>query len=233
LFVVPEHGFVALSVPVPAGVGFAAADRGFTPNGKRRRVFDAATLAVYLTAAVALILSPGPDTAYVLARGAGEGRRAGVLSAFGVATGILVHTVAAAVGLAALFRAVPEARTAVIAFGAAYLTYLGVRTLRAAESTDTHEAGGNPYVQGVTVNVLNPQVALFFLAFLPGFAPDGAPAVGMLVLGAIYAAITALYLGGVGALSGTIAPDGPWLQRVSGAVLIGIAGWLVVRNVPL
>ena len=63
-------------------------------------MFDAATLAVYLTAAVALILTPGPDTAYVLARGAGEGRRAGVLSALGVSTGILVHTAAAAFGLA-------------------------------------------------------------------------------------------------------------------------------------
>jgi threonine/homoserine/homoserine lactone efflux protein len=209
------------------------ADRGFNASEKRSPVFDAATLAVYLTAAVALILSPGPDTAYVLARGAGEGRRAGVLSAFGVATGILVHTVAAAVGLAALFRAVPEARTAVVAFGAIYLTYLGVQTLRTAGRADAHEAEGNPYVQGLAVNVLNPQVALFFLAFLPGFAPDSAPAVGMLVLGAIYAVITALYLGGVGALSGSIAPEGPWLQRVSGAVLLGIAGWLAVTNVPL
>ena len=195
-------------------------------------MFDATTLAVYLVAAVALILSPGPDTVYVLARGAGEGRRAGVLSALGVATGVLVHTVAAAVGLAALFRAVPEARTVVVAAGAAYLSYLGVRTLRDPE-VEARETDGDPYLQGLTVNVLNPQVALFFLAFLPGFAPDSAPAVGMVLLGALYAALTAAYLGGVGALSGHIGGESRRMRLVSGVVLLGVAGWLVATNIPL
>jgi threonine/homoserine/homoserine lactone efflux protein len=195
-------------------------------------VFDATTLAVYLVAAVALILSPGPDTVYVLARGAGEGRRAGVLSALGVATGVLVHTVAAAVGLAALFRAVPEARTVVVAAGAAYLSYLGVRTLRDPE-VEARETDGDPYLQGLTVNVLNPQVALFFLAFLPGFAPDSAPAVGMVLLGALYAALTAAYLGGVGALSGHIGGESRRMRLASGVVLLGVAGWLVATNIPL
>ncbi|PSP96409.1 LysE family translocator [Halobacteriales archaeon QS_9_68_42] len=193
-------------------------------------MFDATTLAAYLVAAVALILSPGPDTAYVLARGAGEGRRAGVLSALGVATGVLVHTVAAAIGLAALFRAVPEARTVVVAAGAAYLSYLGVRTLRDPE-VEARETDGNPYLQGLTVNVLNPQVALFFLAFLPGFAPDSAPAAGMVLLGALYAAITAAYLGGVGALSGNVGGESRRMRLASGVVLLGVAGWLIVTNV--
>ena len=195
-------------------------------------MLDATTLAVYLVAAVALILSPGPDTVYVLARGAGEGRRAGVLSALGVATGVLVHTVAAAVGLAALFRAVPEARTVVVAAGAAYLSYLGVRTLRDPE-VEARETDGDPYLQGLTVNVLNPQVALFFLAFLPGFAPDSAPAVGMVLLGALYAALTAAYLGGVGALSGHIGGESRQMRLASGVVLLGVAGWLVATNIPL
>jgi threonine/homoserine/homoserine lactone efflux protein len=195
-------------------------------------VFDATTLAVYLVAAVALILSPGPDTVYVLARGAGEGRRAGVLSALGVTTGVLVHTVAAAVGLAALFRAVPEARTVVVAAGAAYLSYLGIRTLRDPE-VEARETDGDPYLQGLTVNVLNPQVALFFLAFLPGFAPDSAPAVGMVLLGALYAALTAAYLGGVGALSGHIGGESRRMRLASGVVLLGVAGWLVATNIPL
>ena len=195
-------------------------------------MFDATTLAVYLVAAVALILSPGPDTVYVLARGAGEGRRAGVLSALGVATGVLVHTVAAAVGLAALFRAVPEARTVVVAAGAAYLSYIGVRTLRDLE-VEARETDGDPYLQGLAVNVLNPQVALFFLAFLPGFAPDSAPAVGMVLLGALYAALTAAYLGGVGALSGHIGGESRRVRLVSGVVLLGVAGWLVATNIPL
>ena len=195
-------------------------------------MFDATTLAVYLVAAVALILSPGPDTVYVLARGAGEGRRAGVLSALGVTTGVLVHTVAAAVGLAALFRAVPEARTVVVAAGAAYLSYLGIRTLRDPE-VEARETDGDPYLQGLTVNVLNPQVALFFLAFLPGFAPDSAPAVGMVLLGALYAALTAAYLGGVGSLSGHIGGESRRMRLASGVVLLGVAGWLVATNIPL
>ena len=195
-------------------------------------MFDATTLAVYLVAAVALILSPGPDTVYVLARGAGEGRRAGVLSALGVATGVLVHTVAAAVGLAALFRAVPEARTVVVAAGAAYLSYLGILTLRDTE-VEARETDGDPYLQGLTVNVLNPQVALFFLAFLPGFVPDSAPAAGMVLLGALYAALTAAYLGGVGALSGRIGGESRRMRLASGVVLLGVAGWLVATNIPL
>jgi threonine/homoserine/homoserine lactone efflux protein len=195
-------------------------------------VFDATTLAVYLAAAVALILSPGPDTVYVLARGAGDGRRAGVLSALGVATGVLVHTVAAAVGLAALFGTFPAARTVVVLAGAGYLSYLGVRTLR-DPAVETRDTGGNPYLQGLAVNVLNPQVALFFLAFLPGFAPESAPAVGMVLLGALYAAITALYLGGVGALSGHVGGESRRTRLVSGVVLLAIAAYLVVTNVPL
>jgi threonine/homoserine/homoserine lactone efflux protein len=202
------------------------------PRREVSSVFDAATLLLYLTAAVALILSPGPDTAYVLARGAGEGRRAGVLSALGVATGILVHTTAAALGLAVLFRSVPEARTLLTTLGAVYLAVLGIRNLRVAD-VDAHETGGNPYLQGVTVNALNPQVALFFLVFLPGFAPETAPAAGMLVLGALYALITALYLGGVGALSGTLGGQYLWLRRVSGVALLALAAWLLVSTVLL
>ena len=93
-------------------------------------MFDASTLAVYLAAAVAVIVSPGPDTARVPARGAGEGSGAGVRSALGVATDVLVHTAAAAVGLAALFRAVPAARTVVVLGGAVSLSSLGVGRLR-------------------------------------------------------------------------------------------------------
>ena len=194
-------------------------------------MFDATTLAIYLAAAVAVILSPGPDTAYVLARGAGEGPGAGVRSALGVATGVLVHTVAAAVGLAALFRAVPAARTVVVLGGAVYLSYLGVGRLRRS-AAEARDLDGSPYLQGLTINVLNPQVALFFLAFLPGFAPESAPAVGMVVLGALYALVTAVYLGGVGALSGRFGGGSRRARVGSGIALLGIAAWLVATNVP-
>ncbi|QIB76793.1 LysE family translocator [Haloferax volcanii] len=159
---------------------------------------DAATYLAFCGAAVALILAPGPDTMYVLARGL-DGRGPGVRSAFGIATGVLFHTLLAALGAAALFRTVPEAAAAVKYVGAAYLGYLGVIALRNDEFDPSVETeSGASFRRGVLVNALNPKVALFFLAFLPGFAGQGAGAgVRMAGLGATYAALTALYLSGV------------------------------------
>ncbi|AFK17874.1 LysE family translocator [Haloferax mediterranei ATCC 33500] len=156
------------------------------------------TLGTYLAfcgAAVALILAPGPDTMYVLARGL-DGRESGVRSAFGIATGVLFHTSLAALGVAALFRAVPEAATALQYVGAAYLVYLGVVALRNDEFDPSVEnQRGASFRRGVLVNALNPKVALFFLAFLPGFASRSSGAgVQMAFLGATYAVLTALYL---------------------------------------
>ncbi|SEK96725.1 LysE family translocator [Haloferax larsenii] len=154
-----------------------------------------ATLLAFCAAAVALILTPGPDTMYVLARGL-DGRKSGVRSAFGIATGVLFHTMLAALGVAAILQTVPEAAAAIQYLGAAYLIYLGVVALRDDEfdpSVETDASGS--FRRGAIVNALNPKVALFFLAFLPGFAGPG-PAAGeqMALLGAVYAVLTALYL---------------------------------------
>jgi threonine/homoserine/homoserine lactone efflux protein len=161
-----------------------------------------ATVLAFCAAAVALILAPGPDTMYVLARGA-QGRRVGVRSALGVATGVLLHTAAATLGLAALLRAAPAAYAAVKYVGAAYLVYLGLSALRSGEfdpGVDADASGS--YRRGVLVNALNPKVALFFLAFLPNFAGAGPGAAArMFLLGAAYAALTAAYLSAVAVAS--------------------------------
>jgi len=180
---------------------------------------DLSTYLAFCAAAVALILTPGPDTMYVLTRGI-QSRDAGVRSALGVATGVLFHTAAASFGLAALLRAAPAAYQVVKYVGAAYLLYLGVQVIRndefgsSARSDSGTETSGDAaaaatatgsFRRGVLVNALNPKVALFFLAFLPGFAgpgPDAAPR--MLLLGATYAALTAVYLAGVGIASGRV-----------------------------
>ncbi|RLM90962.1 LysE family translocator [Halobellus sp. Atlit-38R] len=179
---------------------------------------DLSTYLAFYAAAVALILTPGPDTMYVLTRGI-QSRDAGVRSALGIATGVLVHTAAASLGLAALLRAAPAAYQVVKYAGAAYLLYLGVQAIRNDEfgsstgsdsgtETDGDTAAATAtgsFRRGVLVNALNPKVALFFLAFLPGFAgsgPDAAPR--MLLLGATYAALTAVYLGGIGVASGRV-----------------------------
>lgn len=127
-----------------------------------------------MAAALALNLTPGPDMLYVIARSTAERRRAGVISALGIGVGTLVHITALTLGLSALLAAVPVAYDVVRYAGAAYLIYLGVRAIVRPPAL-----GGDVAIeraslwavfrQGVITNVLNPKVALFFLAFLPQF----------------------------------------------------------------
>jgi threonine/homoserine/homoserine lactone efflux protein len=141
---------------------------------------NVATLAVFALASLALAVVPGPAVLYIVAQSVHGGRRVGVVSALGVASGGLFHVLAAVIGLSALVAASAEAFTVVKVAGALYLVWLGIRTLL---SRDESIAGRRPettilrtYRQGVVVNVLNPKTALFFLAFLPQFVdPSGAP----------------------------------------------------------
>ena len=208
----------------------------------RTVLLDPTLLAVYLVAAGAMILSPGPDTVYVLTRSVGDGRESGLASAAGISVGVLVHTLAAAVGLAAIFRASEVAFAAVTYVGAAYLVYLGVRTIRETEllaAGDGTAAEENPFREAVIVNVANPQVALFFLAFLPQFV-DGSSHVPtqLSALGGIYALLTMAYLGTVALASSgvrTLLTARPRLatgvQWLSGLVLIGLGLRLFVGGV--
>jgi threonine/homoserine/homoserine lactone efflux protein len=149
-------------------------------------------LPLFMAATLALNLTPGPDMLYVIARSAGEGRAAGVVSALGIAAGCLVHTFAVALGLSSVLLAVPVAYDAVRYAGAAYLVYLGVRALVRPSA-----GGGAPpapaplgavFRQGVVTNVLNPKVALFFLAFLPQFVDParGNVALYLVALGVLF-----------------------------------------------
>src|SRR3954468_2590004 len=130
------------------------------------------TLPVFFTAMFLLNITPGPDMLYVLARASGQGRAAGLASALGIGAGCFFHIFAVAFGLAGLLRTVPFAYNAVRYAGAAYLIYLGVRTLLAGAGenksiTVAPASLSRIFSQGVITNVLNPKVALFFLAFLP------------------------------------------------------------------
>jgi threonine/homoserine/homoserine lactone efflux protein len=137
------------------------------------------TIAVFLLAGVALAIVPGPAVTYIVTQSVDQGRRAGLVSALGVATGGLVHVAAATVGLSALIASSAEAFTVVKLVGAAYLIGVGIRRIltRDVEDADGGRAERAPlsqiYRQGVIVNILNPKTALFFLAFLPQFVdPD-------------------------------------------------------------
>lgn len=150
------------------------------------------SLLLFLAAGLALNLTPGPDMLYVAARSASEGRAAGVASAFGIAAGTLVHIALVAGGLAALLAAVPLAYTAVRLAGAAYLVYLGMRALLRPTGLAEHALAPASrwavFRQGIVTNVLNPKVALFFLAFLPQFVDPvrGSPALQVLALGLLF-----------------------------------------------
>ena len=155
---------------------------------------DAATLALFSLAALALIVVPGPAVLYIVARSVDQGRRAGVVSALGIGVGGLVHVLAATVGLSALVVSSARAFEAVKYAGAAYLIVLGVRRLltreEAPEDRDVQRAPlGRVFRDGVVVNVLNPKTALFFLAFLPQFVDPNAahPAVQIAFLGVLFA----------------------------------------------
>jgi threonine/homoserine/homoserine lactone efflux protein len=133
------------------------------------------SLALFLAGAIVLLLTPGPAVLYIVSRTVGQGRAAGLVSAGGIAVGTLFHVTAAVLGLSALLVSSAHAFRVVQLAGAAYLIFLGVRTLTRREETDgaaSPEAGHSLrriFSQGIVVNVLNPKSALFFLAFLPQF----------------------------------------------------------------
>jgi len=154
---------------------------------------DFSALGAFFAAAFLLNIAPGPDMLYVIGRSIGQGRRAGTVSALGVFVGCLVHIFIAAVGLAALLRSSPLAYSIVRYAGAAYLVYLGVRVLlERSNNLEMPEVQSAPlgriFTQGVITNVLNPKVALFFLAFLPQFIQPqrGSVALQIIVLGLIF-----------------------------------------------
>jgi threonine/homoserine/homoserine lactone efflux protein len=178
---------------------------------------DIHTLTTFFGIAVLLALSPGPDNLFVLMQSALWGRSAGLMVVLGLCTGLLFHTAAVAVGLAAVFAASPVAFAALKWAGAAYLAYLAWQAFRAPSGTS---GGATPprmkpaalYARGIVMNLTNPKVLLFFLAFLPQFATPAAGAVGpqIVVLGGVFMLATLLVFGAIAFFSGAA---GAMLQR--------------------
>jgi threonine/homoserine/homoserine lactone efflux protein len=156
---------------------------------------SASTLWVFSLATLVLVAMPGPGVLYLVGRTLDQGRRAGVASMLGIESGELVHVVAAAVGLSALLAASATALDVVRYAGAAYLIVLGIRRWRAgaepqAPVAPQRASARRIFAQGLVVQVLNPKVAIFFLAYLPQFLDPSAPvAPQVLLLGVVYLAI--------------------------------------------
>ena len=188
-----------------------------------------ASLVLFLTASLVVIVAPGPDNILVLTRGVAQGRGAALVSAVGASLGLVVHSVFAAAGLSALLAQSALAFSVVKYVGAAFLIYLGVRALvdREGFALTRREAPmglGKVFAQAVASNVLNPKIAVFFLAYLPQFADDpatGRTAIQLLAFGLTFALLTLAVFSALAVFSGTI---GSWLR--SRPKLAGGLGWL-------
>jgi threonine/homoserine/homoserine lactone efflux protein len=171
---------------------------------------------VFCLAALALLVIPGPSVLYIVTRSIHQGRAAGMVSMLGIHVGTLFHVAAAALGLSALLMSSAVAFNAVKYLGAAYLVFLGIRTLMSKDDGEQfaeikRDKLSRIFTQGIVVNVLNPKTALFFFAFLPQFAdPDrGSVALQIVVLGVSFILLGILSDGTYGLLA---ARFGDWLK---------------------
>lgn len=207
------------------------------------------TLLVFMAAVLVLVVSPGPSNLYVMARTIGQGMRGGLLATFGLALGGLVHVAGAALGLSVIFQYSPLLYTVVKIAGALYLIWLGIGLLRAKA-----DGGGDPaalvgqaktdrriLVESALVEILNPKVALFFLAFLPQFVEPaaGSVALQLLFLGGLVTLVAmtsdlvyALLAGRAASRFRESQRARRLLDRISGTALVGLGAWMAasVRN---
>jgi threonine/homoserine/homoserine lactone efflux protein len=180
---------------------------------------------LFALAAIALILIPGPNMLFVVAQSLASGRRAGFAAALGLLTGTLIYVTATAVGVAAIIASSALAFDALRYLGAAYLVYLGIKAWRTRDepvAMGIHT--GRAYRQAIVVQLLNPKVALFFLAFLPQFVdPDRGPvATQVFVLGAILGTLGLAMDCGYAFIASIAQKRFSGLNRYAGAVYIAM-----------
>lgn len=179
-------------------------------------MFPTEILLAYLGAVLIVVLAPGPDNILAVSRGLSQGPLAATLSSIGAGLGILVHSVAATLGLTLVLQTSPAAFWAVKIVGAGYLIWLGVKALRSRSLISFKPAAQQPlsriFVTGLLSNVLNPKPGLFVIAFIPQFvsASRGSVSAQMLVYGLIFAVLTAVIFSVIGSFAAQLAR---WLQR--------------------
>jgi threonine/homoserine/homoserine lactone efflux protein len=172
-------------------------------------------LALFVAASLAVIVAPGPDNIYVLTRGIAQGRKVALASAWGMCSGLLFHTTLAAVGLSAILARSAGALSLVKYIGAAYLVYLGIRALLSREEFSPLVEKiftvklRNFFLQGLTMNLLNPKVAVFFMAFLPQFVSPsvgtaGSAALRLVALGLVFALLSVVIFSAIALFSGVV-----------------------------
>jgi threonine/homoserine/homoserine lactone efflux protein len=204
-----------------------------------------ANITLFVAASLTVIVAPGPDNIYVLTRGVAQGRGVALASAWGMCSGLLFHTTLAAVGLSAILARSALAFSVVKYAGAAYLIYLGVRALLSKKgfASPLEEAPATRlvsfFLRGMTMNLLNPKVAVFFLAFLPQFASPamGGTALRLLALGLVFTLLSLIVFSAIALFSGIL---GDRLSRnprfagalrwLTGGVLVGLGARLALSG---
>ena len=199
-------------------------------------MIETSSLLIFMTAAFLLLITPGPAVLFIIARSLEQGRGAGIVSAFGIGMGSIVHVIVAAAGLSVLLMQSALAFSVVKYLGAIYLVYLGIKTLWQKSAVRTTASFtptplGKIFAQGFWVNVFNPKTALFFLAFLPQFVEPSRGTVTwqIIFLGAIFTVmailsdtVCAVVAGGLRSL---LEGNERWLtfqKRFAGTIYIGL-----------
>ncbi|UMR32563.1 LysE family translocator [Massilia sp. MB5] len=217
-------------------------------------MFGIHDLTLFIIFGLLLNIMPGPDSLLIMARSATQGWRAGCAAALGIGTGTMVHVLAAAVGLSALLATSAAAFNAVKWVGAAYIVYCGIGMLRARLKNDSDAAQqqaqaaataarplpyGRIFAQGFLTNVLNPKVALFFLAFVPQFIDAGAPnkALAFVILGCIFNFNGMLWCNGLAVFTAFASARlkvkplvALWLNRVTGGLFLALGARLALSE---
>ncbi len=207
-------------------------------------MLDPKILMMFFTTSVLLALAPGPDNLFVMTQAAQQGRKAGLLVTLGLCTGLLFHTAAVTFGLAALFKASAVAFTTLKLAGAAYLLYLAWLSFRAdttngPDAPTVSLAPAALYRRGIIMNITNPKVSIFFLAFLPQFADPakGSLAAQFLLLGGIFIIATILVFGAISILAGVFGEHfrksafaRKMLNRAAAGIFAGLALKLALAN---
>ena len=195
------------------------------------------TALVFFATSVLLGLAPGPDNIFVLMQSAIHGKRAGMLVVLGLCTGLVIHTAALALGLAAMFAASPAAFVLLKTMGAIYLAYLAWGAFRATRSTANAAmlpalSARQLYQRGIVMNLTNPKVVFFFLAFLPQFVDSarGAVAMQLTQLGLVFMLSTLLTFGLLSYFAASLGEQlrrsvraQTWMNRLAGMVFAGLA----------
>lgn len=163
---------------------------------------------LFICAVVVLAVIPGPDIIFVITQGITKGKKVAIYTALGLATGCIVHTTAAALGVSIIFQKSVIAFQLLKFFGVVYLLFLSYKAFCDNSKLDISKQGNNSagYFRGILMNILNPKVAIFFLAFLPQFIPAGSKNMGvqMMILGIIFMIVTAVIFSIFAVLSATL-----------------------------